>query len=1279
MKKIFLSTAAAVLACGSAFAATTFPVDQVRIYLNPGHGSWGPNDRPMGIIGHPAYSTENTDTTSFFESNTNLHKAFALLDHLVEAGVPFDRNKNQTNENPTRIGAALDMSQNIVMSHVKVGPYPYVKGAPDSEAYNRSLSEISAEVEANNFDIFISIHSNAASEGSATNYPLFLYRGSDAKDEVPGSKELATHIWPYTFSNEHQTWSYYSMTQPNVRGDWDFYGSHSPNAAGFDGYLGALKHGAMGFLVEGYFHTYQPARHRAQNDDICRHEGHLYARGLIDYMGWKTETTGEIYGIVRDLHEKFSDPLYTPAARTNDVYKPLNGVTVKLLQNGKEVKTYKTDNEYNGAFVFTNLEPGTYTLTYSAEGYKPAFDEYLGEVKVEANKTTYLNTFLEAEGWVPPAIVYENYPDALAGNKAYGVGSQYNLNASAEVTIFSNELKDKTVRRQLVRDGRIYVLALDAQNEPFIYMGNIADNSAKQISTEGLELTANRSLKIADIAFTADNYLIASTYGKNQFGDAQVEDGDVRGSVAFYKWAKEEETGLPTGNPVEWFTSQNAGNYYRAYTGGTIAYSGTTEEGSLVTTAQTTGSSKSMRWIEFGISDNKLVSTTFINKDVSAESNWTGTKLGEDYKLIVSPRAKNQYIVDGSATTPKEWQTAAQNVDAPLLGTISEKALTPEANGINCFKYADRSLLVAPTMQDGKSTGLKLFDITDGLNKAREITLNVNPAIEAVAAKDVIATGNVVATTNDEGQVTDAYIELLLIRDGKVTKMTTNGVEQPMVRGHYAYNLKAEVGGNLTAFSFNATGDAKNGSINLTNADNTVNVSIPTGAIVEGENKVVLNNRDLPDGILSWEVELEGETVATPTKFFADNEFSNARGVIIDNNPESSYLGTVYVSNTVDGTKAKGLWKYDQNLTAAESAIGTEEFSQGNTASPFRLGMLNDGTVIASDWSDKHSGLWLVDPANLSVSQMFEGSRDAATGAFTNNGNIIGGGSTGVSVVGEGENTVLYTFLEDYPKGNGGNKLVRYNIGTNKTISAAPDAVFEEASGKLVNTNVEVRATANGVWASQTRSAGNNTADVPSLIYCDNEGNIVYNSGASNNLDLNGSNGSGFAINTTNDKLAICNGDSNVNIYDLTWNENVPTLTFLYTIPVGQGAVNEMAFDMANNLYIAAKSEFSIWSLPYVTSNGVTKAYGTIEIKNGGIAENVAVKLASVYPNPAVDVLNVNATEEIESIAIFALNGATVASQANVDGNQATIDVSGLAPGIYVVKVNNTAIRFIKK
>ena len=310
--KLLIASALIALGCGSIFAQNTLqkPADQVRIYINPGHGSWGPNNRPMQTIGRDEYNAADVDTTGFFESNTNLLKGYSLLDRLVEAGVPFDRTKNQTGDNPARIGAALDLSQNIVMSHVKAGPYPYT-GKLDDEgnAYNRPLSEIREEVEVNDFDIFISIHSNAASEGSATNYPLFLYRGyDDERESVPGSRELAEHMWPYTFSDAHKCWSYYSDTDMNVRGDVDFYGEGNSgytanNGNSYFGYLGVLKHGVPGFLVEGYFHTYQPARQRAMNDDVCYHEGHLYARGLVDYMGWQKETTGEIYGIVRDLHE----------------------------------------------------------------------------------------------------------------------------------------------------------------------------------------------------------------------------------------------------------------------------------------------------------------------------------------------------------------------------------------------------------------------------------------------------------------------------------------------------------------------------------------------------------------------------------------------------------------------------------------------------------------------------------------------------------------------------------------------------------------------------------------------------------------------------------------------------------------------------------------------------------------------------------------------------------------------------------------------------------------
>ena len=61
-----------------------------------------------------------------------------------------------------------------------------------------------------------------------------------------------------------------------------------------------MKHGASGFLSEGYFHTYQPARHRALNQDYCHMEGLDYYRGIINYYGADKETVGYIVGTVKD-------------------------------------------------------------------------------------------------------------------------------------------------------------------------------------------------------------------------------------------------------------------------------------------------------------------------------------------------------------------------------------------------------------------------------------------------------------------------------------------------------------------------------------------------------------------------------------------------------------------------------------------------------------------------------------------------------------------------------------------------------------------------------------------------------------------------------------------------------------------------------------------------------------------------------------------------------------------------------------------------------------------
>ena len=67
MKKIFMILAAALLTVSMSAADLTGK----RIYVNPGHGSWGPNDRPMATILYPNLPTTGMpDTLGFYESTT---------------------------------------------------------------------------------------------------------------------------------------------------------------------------------------------------------------------------------------------------------------------------------------------------------------------------------------------------------------------------------------------------------------------------------------------------------------------------------------------------------------------------------------------------------------------------------------------------------------------------------------------------------------------------------------------------------------------------------------------------------------------------------------------------------------------------------------------------------------------------------------------------------------------------------------------------------------------------------------------------------------------------------------------------------------------------------------------------------------------------------------------------------------------------------------------------------------------------------------------------------
>ncbi len=216
------------------------------------------------------------------------------------------------------------------------------------------------------------------------------------------------------------------------------YNGHSGKL--YYGYYAVLKHGVPGFLVESYDHTYQPAVHRALNPDMEFIEGMAYARGINDYFGWGVkESHGYILGVVRDKDERMSHAYYDACTNTVDDYKPLNNVVVHLKKNGNIVRTYVTDNKWNGVFMFRDLEPGNYTITYSKSGYTTLSDV---AVTVTANKNTYINNQLsKAADYVPPTGTVKSYSYAFHDPSDWWVdiasdysGAPNNLYIQAAVT-----------------------------------------------------------------------------------------------------------------------------------------------------------------------------------------------------------------------------------------------------------------------------------------------------------------------------------------------------------------------------------------------------------------------------------------------------------------------------------------------------------------------------------------------------------------------------------------------------------------------------------------------------------------------------------------------------------------------------------------------------------------------------------------------------------------------------------------------------------------------------
>ena|SRR6218665_107760 len=133
-------------------------------------------------------------------------------------------------------------------------------------------------------------------------------------------------------------------------------------------------------------------------------------------------------------------------------------------------------------------------------------------------------------------------------------------------------------------------------------------------------------------------------------------------------------------------------------------------------------------------------------------------------------------------------------------------------------------------------------------------------------------------------------------------------------------------------------------------------------------------------------------------------------------------------------------------------------------------------------------------------------------------------------------------------------------------------------------------------------------------------------------------------------------------------NTMVPTLLFNVNI-VGISGGNQ------HSLAVTDQGQMTVWGrnnsgqLGDGTNTNDNQAYGSLACPDGTLAvENFTSGTVTIYPNPVNDILNVSFDAAINAVSIYNVLGQEVLAK-TLNAKEGKIDVSGLYPGTYIVKI----------
>ena len=374
----------------------------------------------------------------------------------------------------------------------------------------------------------------------------------------------------------------------------------------------------------------------------------------------------------------------------------------------------------------------------------------------------------------------------------------------------------------------------------------------------------------------------------------------------------------------------------------------------------------------------------------------------------------------------------------------------------------------------------------------------------------------------------------------------------------------------------------------------------------------------LEEGTYSWALHAYGN----PTEFKnllkqGDPRYSFylPQDVVVDNSFESDYFGRVYLSMPWEGesdggsettkVQKRGLYYYEPTMDKVNGTLDVAQdgFDGGLGGAVHsrngikRLAIDDKGFVYVASRDEETKGVYRADPNDLTKPFETILSASAAVDALE---------------VADGK---LYT-VEGCDGGNNGfinvYKMDAIPVGEPSKQFIAPEKL-------LANSDITIRSDhRGGFWATQHRYA----LDVWGALIHYTSGfdiDFVIASGSNDDLLSNADGGLSYrgtlGVSVDGNKVAVSSNRRAV-VFDIAWGDDgVPTLTKNCETPKIGSNIDGIAFDIADNMYVASASaeEFHMYPLAKEEGANHSRAYAAskynIIIKSDAV-DNVSTKVA---------------------------------------------------------------------